>query len=152
MYKFYKRIFMRTMKCVRKSAKNKEFFSLYCVTPILKYFRSRHFSRFVWIRSALHLHSSWKLLTNSWVSKARKRNENNRKQTSVLCKIVAIVLVQRSTICFANIRTNKIYVKLILNWLWNAHSSWPDILFAFPFAQFILCCAKRRMNWMRASM
>lgn len=90
-------------------------------------------------RSVLYSHSSWKLLTNSWVSKARKRNENNRKQTSVSCKIVATSLcvfrVQRPTICFANIHTNEIYVKLILNWLWNAHSSWPDILCAlFLFA------------------
>lgn len=90
-----------------------------------------------------HTHSSWKLLTNSWVSTARKRNENNRKHASVLRKIVAIVvrLVRRPTICFANIHTNEIYVKLILDWLWNAHSSWPDIHFAVPFVNIhiVLC-------------
>lgn len=87
------------------------------------------------------------MLTNSWVSKARKRNENNRKQTSIYWQSCGrrCALFTRTTICFANIYTNEIYVKLILNWFWNANSSWPDILFTRCFS-FTFHIVYTRMN------
>lgn len=59
-----------------------------------------------------------------------KPNQTKQTQAKMYIQIVTVVRC-----CSANnnlfckyIYTNKIYVKLILNWLWNANSSWPDIL------------------------
>lgn len=104
MYKFYKRILMRTMKCVRKFANRRNF----CWQLLL--FRRMLTTIFPFclvMERFIFIHSSWKLLTNSWVSKARKQNKNKpQANKSVLAKL-------RTWLCAVVHANNNLFCKYI---------------------------------------